>query len=199
MRGKPSASRRTSKSSVPPPPASARTPRRQAAEAAEDDSSSVLAELAQKFYELLVRHRTAMRDVIVDEGLSPPLMATLHMLGDAAMTMRELAESIGLEPSNLTGIVDRLEARGLVERQSSPDDRRIKRVTLTRAGSAVRRRLIERLQRPTPWMLTLSRTDQKQLLAILRKALQASSPPTTQASAQASSPAGAPPSSKSRR
>ena len=154
--------------------ASARTPTHRPVALADDAGDPVLAELAQTFYEILVRHRTAMRDVIVEDGLSPPLMATLHMLGESAMTMRELAESIGLEPSNLTGIVDRLELRGLVERQSSPDDRRIKRVSLTRSGTAMRKRLIERLQRPTPWMLTLSRTDQRQLLTILRKALQSS-------------------------
>ena len=134
-----------------------------------------------------------MRDAIVDAGLSPPLVATLHLLGDAAMTMRELAETIGLEPSNLTGIVDRLEARGFVERQSSTDDRRIKKVSLTRAGLAMRKRLLEHLKQPTPWMLLLTKADQRQLLAILRKVLQ----PTAAGSADApSSPA---PSSRSRR
>jgi len=191
MSGKRSTSRRVSARPVTPIAASARTPVRRPAAADEDASSAVLAELAQTFYELLVRHRTAMRDVIVEEGMSPPLMATLHMLGDSAMTMRELAESIGLEPSNLTGIVDRLELRGLVERQSSSDDRRIKRVSLTRAGSLVRKRMIERLKQPTPWMLTLTRTDQKQLLSILRKAIQ-SWTPATPAPVE-------PPSSKSRR
>lgn len=191
MSGKRSTSRRVSARPVTPIAASARTPVRRPAVADEDASSAVLAELAQTFYELLVRHRTAMRDVIVEEGMSPPLMATLHMLGDSAMTMRELAETIGLEPSNLTGIVDRLELRGLVERQSSSDDRRIKRVSLTRAGSLVRKRLVERLKQPTPWMLTLSRTDQKQLLSILRKAIQSWTPTAT--------PTAEPPSSKSRR
>lgn len=191
MSGKRSTSRRVSARPVTPIAASARTPVRRPAVADEDASSAVLAELAQTFYELLVRHRTAMRDVIVEEGMSPPLMATLHMLGDSAMTMRELAETIGLEPSNLTGIVDRLELRGLVERQSSSDDRRIKRVSLTRAGSLVRKRLVERLKQPTPWMLTLSRTDQKQLLSILRKAIQSWTP--------TAAPTAEPPSSKSRR
>lgn len=134
-----------------------------------------------------------MRDAIVDAGLSPPLVATLHLLGDAAMTMRELAETIGLEPSNLTGIVDRLEARGFVERQSSPDDRRIKKVSLTRAGLAMRKRLLEHLKQPTPWMLLLTKADQRQLLAILRKVLQ----PTAAGSTDA--PASTSPSSRSRR
>lgn len=134
-----------------------------------------------------------MRDAIVDAGLSPPLVATLHLLGDAAMTMRELAETIGLEPSNLTGIVDRLEARGFVERQSSPDDRRIKKVSLTRAGLAMRKRLLEHLKQPTPWMLLLTKADLRQLLAILRKVLQ----PTAAGSADA--PSSTSPSSRSRR
>lgn len=151
-------------------------------------SSTVVAELAQTFYDLLLRHRASMKAALDEQGLSPPLMATLHMLGDAAMTMRELAEHVGLEPSNLTGIVDRLEARGLVERQSSPDDRRIKKVSLTRAGSSMRQRLVARLQQPSPWMLQLSARDQQRLLLILRKAMSSTA-----------APAAGPPSSKSRR
>lgn len=43
------------------------------------------------------------------------------------------------EASNLTGLVDRLEARGLVERQPHPDDRRVKCVGLTAAGEQLGR------------------------------------------------------------
>ncbi len=137
----------------------------------------LLQELAQTFFQLMMRHRLAMRDLIVDSGLSPPLVATLHMLEGPALTMRELADMIGLEPSNLTAVVDKLEARGYVERQSSPTDRRIKRVALTRAGRVVRKRLVERLKQPTSWMANLEKNDQEQLLHILQRALSDSSLP----------------------
>ena len=49
--------------------------------------------------------------------------------------MRELAERLYLDPSNLTALVDRLEALGLVERQADPDDRHVKRLVITDKGT----------------------------------------------------------------
>lgn len=118
-----------------------------------------------------------MRDVIVESGLSPPLVMTMHMLEGPPLTMRELADIIGLEPSNLTAVVDKLEARGYVERQSSPTDRRIKRVALTRAGRVMRKRLVERFKQPAGWMASLDPRDQEQLKQILQRALADSSLP----------------------
>jgi DNA-binding MarR family transcriptional regulator len=75
------------------------------------------------------------------------------------------------EPSNLTGIIDKLEARGLVERRAAADDRRIKMLSLTREGAALRRRLVARLNEPTEWMLRLSADDQRRLRDIFQGAL----------------------------
>ncbi|MBD0692338.1 MarR family winged helix-turn-helix transcriptional regulator [Streptomyces sp. CBMA123] len=50
------------------------------------------------------------------------------------MPMRTLADLLACDASNVTGIVDRLEAQGLVRREVDPADRRIKRVTLTGDG-----------------------------------------------------------------
>ncbi len=50
------------------------------------------------------------------------------------LTLRDLAEVIGVDAPYATLIVDHLEARGLVERTLHPDDRRRKLVTLTPAG-----------------------------------------------------------------
>ena len=48
--------------------------------------------------------------------------------------MRALAESLKCEPSNITGLVDRMQARGLVTREPDPEDRRVKRITATDLG-----------------------------------------------------------------
>src|SRR2546423_13417244 len=45
--------------------------------------------------------------------------------------MRFLAEHLKCEPSNITGLVDRMEARGLVTREPDPEDRRVKNITAT--------------------------------------------------------------------
>ena len=83
-----------------------------------------------------------------------------------------LAEQLGLDPSNITGVVDRLEARGLIERQPHPEDRRIKLLALTRAGRAIRADLDERLFTTVTLCEALSESEQHQLAALLTKILE---------------------------
>jgi DNA-binding MarR family transcriptional regulator len=58
------------------------------------------------------------------------------LLGEASEpgSIRELAERIGCDPSNLTGVVQRLSERELIVVEPDPADRRIKRVALSKAG-----------------------------------------------------------------
>jgi DNA-binding MarR family transcriptional regulator len=58
----------------------------------------------------------------------------LGILRDREPTMQELARLLGLDKSSTTGLVDRAEARGLVRRVPSSEDRRSIRVRLTPAG-----------------------------------------------------------------
>lgn len=62
----------------------------------------------------------------------------LLTLRDEPLPMGSLAEAMDVSQASVTGIVDRMEQRGLVERQRDEDDRRIVRVALTDEG----RRLI---------------------------------------------------------
>lgn len=55
-----------------------------------------------------------------------------------AKPMSQLAEERGCDPSSLTGMIDRIEKLGLVERVSHPDDRRVRMIQLTEAGKAAR-------------------------------------------------------------
>ncbi|MER7000576.1 MarR family transcriptional regulator [Streptomyces sp. NPDC000410] len=59
---------------------------------------------------------------------------TLSVLRHGPTPMRALAETLACDASNITGIVDRLEKRGLVRREPSPGDRRVKNVVLTPEG-----------------------------------------------------------------
>jgi len=59
-------------------------------------------------------------------------------------SMRAIAVALSCEPSNVTGIVDGLERRGLVVRQSDPADRRVKQVVLTPEGKRKRNLLRSR-------------------------------------------------------
>lgn len=133
-------------------------------------------ELAQTFFELLIRHRAGFRDVLGQTGLSVTQLHVLQNLGEGPMTMRELASASFCEPSALTGIVDKLESMGFLSRRASTEDRRSKQVSLTRSGAAFRRRLLDRFKEPAPWMAALSAEDQLQFLAILRRAIALAQP-----------------------
>jgi DNA-binding MarR family transcriptional regulator len=87
--------------------------------------------------------------------------------------MVALARSLHCHDSNVTGLVDRLEQRGLIERQSNPQDRRVKLIALTKAGETFRDRLLERLFEPLPFIAVLTVQDKKTLRDILLRATQA--------------------------
>jgi DNA-binding MarR family transcriptional regulator len=87
--------------------------------------------------------------------------------------MVSLARSLHCHDSNVTGLVDRLEQRGLIERQSNPKDRRVKLVALTKAGETFRDRLLERLFEPLPFIAVLTLQDKMTLRDILFRATQA--------------------------
>jgi DNA-binding MarR family transcriptional regulator len=68
-------------------------------------------------------------------GVTGPQRLTLRMLGAfPGSSAGELAELLHLDPSTLTGILQRLEERGLVERSPDPDDARRVRLELTAKG-----------------------------------------------------------------
>jgi DNA-binding MarR family transcriptional regulator len=81
--------------------------------------------------------------------------------------MNELAAVLACDNSNVTGLVDRLEARGLVARQANPADRRVKRVALTTAGTRMREQLLDIVGRPPAGFERLSRAQQRQLRDLL--------------------------------
>jgi DNA-binding MarR family transcriptional regulator len=94
--------------------------------------------LAQEAWALLfelMRHAGRHFPAIAAEfELSPVQVHVLRTLGEAPQPMSSLAGFLGCDASNVTGLVDRLEARGLVRRAAAPEDRRAYRVRLTAAG-----------------------------------------------------------------
>ncbi|MFJ8828353.1 MarR family winged helix-turn-helix transcriptional regulator [Streptomyces sp. NPDC102467] len=84
------------------------------------------------------------------------------------MTMRELAERMGCEPSNATFVIDKLEKQGLVERHAHPTDRRAKHLVLTAKGSELRERLLELLTQESP-LAALTPEQQSALQGLLEK------------------------------
>lgn len=83
--------------------------------------------------------------------------------------MRELAGRLYNDPSTVTTLVDRLERRGLVERQPAEHDRRARVVHLTAEGTRVRSRLVEIVTGAPLGPLTTA--DRQELLRLLSKAV----------------------------
>src|SRR5438094_1858110 len=85
--------------------------------------------------------------------LAPAQALALQELDvDRPISMRELAGKLKCDPSNITGLTDRLEARGLVERRAHPADRRVKFLLLTQEGALLRRRLEAKLFAAPAWI-----------------------------------------------
>ncbi len=84
---------------------------------------------------------------------------------------RTLARTIGFDTSTIGGVIDRLERRGLVQRNPAPDDRRVRRLTLTEAGSALLQQVLPGMQRAQKRMLAplpaAERAEFMRLLAVL--------------------------------
>jgi DNA-binding MarR family transcriptional regulator len=136
-------------------------------------AGQVAQELSRVFFELLMRHKAQFAEEVAELGLSPIQARVILCIDpEAPCTMSQVAQELGCGPSNITGLIDKLEARGLVERRARADDRRIKSLAMTRRGGALRRRLTEQLAQPSPWMRALSPEDQQQLVQILRRALE---------------------------
>src|SRR5689334_6245429 len=76
-------------------------------------------------------------------GLSPVQCHLLHLIEPGEpLPMSQLAELLQCDKSNVTGLVDRLESRGLVARRAAAADRRVRTVELTAAGAQLRARLL---------------------------------------------------------
>jgi DNA-binding MarR family transcriptional regulator len=101
--------------------------------------------------------------------LRPAAMGTLRAL-DRPRTMSEVAQFLRCDPSNVTGIVDGLEEKGLALREASPDDRRVKLIALSAEGRRLRARLTKAMERPPAWIEALSEADRETLRDLLRRA-----------------------------
>jgi DNA-binding MarR family transcriptional regulator len=94
--------------------------------------------------------------------------ALQHLDAEQSMPMRVLAARVHANPSNVTVIVSRLEARGVLVRDVG-SDRRVKGVRLTPAGLKLRQKLESRLLEDHPAVRGLSPADQQKLLQVLRR------------------------------
>jgi DNA-binding MarR family transcriptional regulator len=123
-------------------------------------------------FELMHVSKQRFMAIASEFELSPPqVMALRHLDPAEPKPMSELAAALHCDNSNVTGIVDRLEDRGLVERRPADHDRRVKMLLITERGADIRARLSARLDEPPEPLARLSAEDQRALRDIMRRAL----------------------------
>jgi DNA-binding MarR family transcriptional regulator len=122
---------------------------------------------------LMVTNKHRFMAINQEFDLAPQQAIALRVLGGGPRAMGELAKFLACDSSNVTGITDRLEQRGLVRRSSAENDRRVKLLVLTDEGERMRRTITERLAEPPPAIADLAESDQRALLEILTRAAEA--------------------------
>lgn len=167
-----SASTPSSGTGSPPPVAAPERPQLAAALDIGEHVTGTAGEAWALMARLLFLHGKPRFPAIAGElDLHPSQAIVLRLLSDPRQ-MGELAEAMHCDNSNITGIVDRLEERKLVERRTAQHDRRVKLIALTPAGRRLRERLIARLAEPPEPIERLSDGDQRALRDILARALE---------------------------
>jgi DNA-binding MarR family transcriptional regulator len=136
---------------------------------------------AKDAWELLWRimqaHKPRFLAFAQELGLAPMQLHALRAIEPGAeLPMSSLAGKLFCDASNVTGIVDRLQARGLIERRPAAHDRRVKLLALTEEGERVRDAAWRQLSQPPPEIAALSLDQQRALRDALRAALEHRAP-----------------------
>jgi DNA-binding MarR family transcriptional regulator len=98
--------------------------------------------LVREIIELQRQVRRALRGYVPDAwmnlNLTIPQLKSLFLIArEGSMNTKSLAEELGVTPSNVTGIIDRLVKQGLVSRQENTEDRRMLQIQVTDKGETI--------------------------------------------------------------
>ena len=133
-------------------------------------NTALAAEAWRALLDYFIENRDRHVALAAEFGLTVGDMKTLLSLRhDEPCSMRKLAAEWKCDASNVTWLVDRLEEHGLVERRTSPLDRRVKTVVLTSAGLTTKDAVLARMYEPPEAMLTLPQDDLQALARALGK------------------------------
>ncbi len=128
-------------------------------------------EVVELIGDVVARFYEDYEDAAGEHALTGAQARLLSLLSLEPLPMRKLAQKLKCEPSNVTGIVDRLEVRGLVERRPDPADRRVKLAAATEEGRRVARELREGLRFAREPLAGLSEDERLALRDLLRRML----------------------------
>jgi DNA-binding MarR family transcriptional regulator len=122
-------------------------------------SADVAARIWSGLRSLVLERHDRRRQVCDALDMSFIRVKALRAMVAGPMTMRQLAERLATDPPYTTVVVADLQRRGLVQRSPHPDDRRLRIVTLTPAGSRAAQLAERILERPPAPLLELDAPD----------------------------------------
>jgi DNA-binding MarR family transcriptional regulator len=127
------------------------------------DADLRLLDLAERLRQHWTAHATALGLTAIQAKV------LLRLIPGEATPMRKLAAQLDYDASNLTTLVDRLAARGALERQADPNDRRVKALVLTPEGERLREQFWHNLVTDAGPLTPLRETDLRNLIRLLTK------------------------------
>ncbi len=122
----------------------------------QDPAAASRAELIELLFTYVDRLRSHFESIAAAHGLTS-VQAKALMFLEQPEPMRCIADGLACDPSNITGLVDRLEERGLLSRSEGESDRRVRLLQLTPAGKKLRDSFIQGLFTDVPGMSGLTR------------------------------------------
>jgi DNA-binding MarR family transcriptional regulator len=110
-------------------------------------------------------------DETAEHGITPVQFALLMAVRqDDGLDQRTIAGKIGFDTSTIGAVVDRLESRELIRRMVSPDDKRVRLLSLMPAGEALLKRVIPAMLRAQERMLEpLAKADRPKFMQMIRR------------------------------
>ena len=140
----------------------------------------------QLFFRLWRVSHAGVTAALESLGLTPALFALLNVIGAReGAIQQELGAAMGIDPSTMVALIDQLEGAGLAKRRPSARDRRAREVTITPKGRRVLERGRKAAARVEDEVLRgLSGAERRQLLALLRRALDSAPPQSLWSSAE---------------
>jgi DNA-binding MarR family transcriptional regulator len=124
----------------------------------------------------LVLDQDRRRRVADATGVSFGHARAVRRVARRPMGMGALAAALGMDPSNTTVLVDRLESDGLLVRRPDPEDRRARLVEVTRKGKAIARKAEAVLRTPPPALTSLDHKSLEKMARTLRGVAESSPP-----------------------
>ncbi|WP_030756374.1 MarR family winged helix-turn-helix transcriptional regulator [Streptomyces griseus] len=131
----------------------------------------VTLEVVELIGTVVARYHQEYEEAAASHSLTGAQARVLGLLALEPTPMRKIAEKLKCEPSNVTGIIDRLESRGLVERRPDPADRRVKLAAPTDEGRDTARRLRDSLRFAREPLGELTGVERTVLRDLLRRML----------------------------